>query len=450
MSVTHLFVLLHGVGGSRHDLTFLASQISSAFPDSCCHVVVSNEGKTTDGVDYGGARAALEVMALLKTRSFRTLSVVGHSLGGLYGRYMIGILDHLGVFQILFPLVFVSLAAPHLGARSMREQFRVGSAVDFLSRMMGRTTDQIMLNDKLSARCGYHALIAPYETAESKIPFPEPALDATGVQSDSVCVCSWSTPFLVSLAGGPFLRALSQFQCRLTYANLCGDVPVGFETAAIQFTNPSTSLAANYVVDCPLDHSPLPELPVHLSPRREPFPETPISRFSRQLSMKFFSKYQTKDLSTVNVAAPVHSSSSSMNETPTVTAPILQIAPIVAIAESSIPGGEQVVINTVVSPTAAVLPLTQILSPRLGLSDASVYGFVRQIHTNLNTLHWHRVAIRGRPLLAHTDIVVKSETINAKGKQIVADMILKLDRELKRSQSEQAVSFHASTEIKEL
>ena len=51
---------------------------------------------------------------------------------------------------------------------------------------------------------------------------------------------------------------------------------------------------------------------------------------------------------------------------------------------------------------------------------------VKKIHDNLNIhsqLKWHKYDCIGRLGLAHTDIVVRSETLNSKGKSIVKHVV---------------------------
>jgi len=286
--------------------------------------------------------------------------------------------------------------------------------------------------DRVSGRCGYHALIAPQEVSETKIPqSAESGSDlvnpvATAPTSTStVCTCVWSVPFLVALADGPFLQALSLFQCRLTYANLCGDVPVGFETAAIQFTNPLPHLAPDYVIDCPND--PTDNLPrIHQGAELSRSAEPPFYfRVSREISRRLTRTQETNEVPLSSIQGADESSDSSISDSGSPSS-----------RSSSSPGGRT-------APEPPKRPAADAKqTPRLGLSDTAVLESVCQIHTNLNTLSWRRVAVRGRPLLAHTDIVVKSETINAKGKQIVADLISKLDSELEGSQFSPSVRVH--------
>ncbi len=51
------------------------------------------------------------------------ISVIGHSLGGIYGRCLIGLMMEEGLFnpdvpRPIIPLNYISLATPHLGSRS--------------------------------------------------------------------------------------------------------------------------------------------------------------------------------------------------------------------------------------------------------------------------------------------------------------------------------------------
>jgi hypothetical protein len=110
--------------------------------DMIVHSVSCNEGKTTDGIARGGERLADEIVSVIRqemetrhpidpseeTNSIKeaTISILGNSLGGVYGRYAIAklaercvqespgcyILD--GRFRLMMN-VFCTTATPHLG-----------------------------------------------------------------------------------------------------------------------------------------------------------------------------------------------------------------------------------------------------------------------------------------------------------------------------------------------
>jgi hypothetical protein len=98
------------------------------------HAALCNEGKTTDGVQPGGERLVNEMVQVIRENMRRrrtksvTLSVLGNSLGGIYGRYAIarladmcepapddpGVLVLDGEYRIRCN-VFCTTATPHLG-----------------------------------------------------------------------------------------------------------------------------------------------------------------------------------------------------------------------------------------------------------------------------------------------------------------------------------------------
>jgi pimeloyl-ACP methyl ester carboxylesterase len=109
---THLVVLQHGLLGSKHDFArFVEIFRSLCQPEDALylHAAESNASsffQTYDGVDQGGQRLADEIQALaLKMPELQKLSMIGHSLGGLYNRYCIAILLARGFFDHVEPMV---------------------------------------------------------------------------------------------------------------------------------------------------------------------------------------------------------------------------------------------------------------------------------------------------------------------------------------------------------
>ncbi|POM59615.1 Cytochrome Oxidase Biogenesis (Oxa1) Family [Phytophthora palmivora] len=107
--------------------------------------------QTYDGVDLGGERLADEIQQLAaKMPKLQKLSMIGHSLGGLYNRYCIGLLLNRGFFDKIEPMNFVTLATPHLGIRRPR---RGATNVVFnalMPKIFSRTGAQLTLIDAAS------------------------------------------------------------------------------------------------------------------------------------------------------------------------------------------------------------------------------------------------------------------------------------------------------------
>jgi hypothetical protein len=152
--VTHFCFLVHGHRGLSRDLSYLQvvmqalakQQIrtmrkkknnSNFRHDMIVHNAVCNEGKTTDGVMKGGERLVEEMLQVMSDEMQKrntttsssehhvTVSVVGNSLGGLFGRYAVARLseklqqpDGSLLLNDTYPVhlnVFCTTATPHLG-----------------------------------------------------------------------------------------------------------------------------------------------------------------------------------------------------------------------------------------------------------------------------------------------------------------------------------------------
>lgn len=78
--------------------------------------------RTFDGVDACGERLAEEIRGVAAQHpELRRISVLGHSMGGLIGRYAAGRLydPSSGTMAGLAPCHFVAMATPHLGCDSI-------------------------------------------------------------------------------------------------------------------------------------------------------------------------------------------------------------------------------------------------------------------------------------------------------------------------------------------
>ena len=93
----HLVVLLHGIWGFDHQWARFAARLAAhpAAGALLVHAAAANASTATaDGVDACGRRAAAEVRRVVNSHpSLEEISIIGHSMGGLVARYMVGLLD---------------------------------------------------------------------------------------------------------------------------------------------------------------------------------------------------------------------------------------------------------------------------------------------------------------------------------------------------------------------
>jgi triacylglycerol esterase/lipase EstA (alpha/beta hydrolase family) len=132
----HLVVLVHGIYGNPDEvgtIRDILAERSSASHLVLVHSALSNYEKTTDGIVEGGKRLAREVNEWLADVKSHTatqkisLSFVGNSLGGLYCRYALALVDWTGIT----PAIFCTTATPHLGSGAPHTYLPIGSTLEF-------------------------------------------------------------------------------------------------------------------------------------------------------------------------------------------------------------------------------------------------------------------------------------------------------------------------------
>ena len=210
---THLFVLVHGLGGAPEDLSCLERGILKRAGSSAlvlkpgCNLAI----RSFDGVPNGAARIAAEIEATARAyrASLRTVSLVGNSLGGLYARHCAAQLYDAESRTIagLVPATYLTTATPHLGVGPFGYLGFFPSPVRALgARAMGATTKQLLLLD-----------------------------GDDGDDGDDV-------PLLLRMAdpSSEYVAALGAFERRCAYANATNDFLVAYETASLDPDAPET------------------------------------------------------------------------------------------------------------------------------------------------------------------------------------------------------------------
>lgn len=115
----HLVVLIHGLDGFSSDLEFIAKRLQQRFTTPLRTLSPKcNHWKTHDGIMNGAQRILECVLKELEHPGIKYISIIGHSLGGLYARCLVGLLYKHGVIpDKVIPINFITLATPHLGSR---------------------------------------------------------------------------------------------------------------------------------------------------------------------------------------------------------------------------------------------------------------------------------------------------------------------------------------------
>lgn len=154
----HLIVLVHGWMGNALEMDYLKEALRRQIPydDNSEHFLVHaatcNQGQTNDGIAAGGSRLAAEINTIVghlqenHVQADITLSLVGNSLGGLYGRYALSEIDWWSGDKqkrqrTLVPRLFVTTCTPHLGV-SQHTYIPIPRSLEYLIAQVMRGTGQ--------------------------------------------------------------------------------------------------------------------------------------------------------------------------------------------------------------------------------------------------------------------------------------------------------------------
>jgi predicted esterase len=91
----------------------MAKSLRAKHPEESLHILVAkrNSGSFTyDGIELGGERVCQEIEEEIdklakEGQEIKRISIVGYSLGGLIGRFAIGLLYSKGFFEKIKPVV---------------------------------------------------------------------------------------------------------------------------------------------------------------------------------------------------------------------------------------------------------------------------------------------------------------------------------------------------------
>jgi hypothetical protein len=199
----HLIVFIHGLDGTGNDFDNLEHLFLRHFnPDHPIETlkIMANSrfAQTYDGIESGSIRIWKEIMLKIDflNPNVKWISFVGHSLGGLYARYVVKLLDDCEIFHRIQPMYFVTLATPHLSVR--RPQTRPFNMIfQRLAQVVSKTTKELCLEDDIQSPLLYRMGTDDY-----------------------------------------FVNTLKKFQKRVLYSNISNDFQVFYSTSSISTFNP--------------------------------------------------------------------------------------------------------------------------------------------------------------------------------------------------------------------
>ena len=157
---THLFVLIHGLWGTPKHMSTIEDFIKESINDEVTkdQIVTLKPScfgfwKTYDGLELNAKKIIQEMfyeIESLKQKNkliVKRISFIGYSLGGLFSRYIIGLLNEIGFFELVEPVFFCTFATPHLGIHFFRNNFFDTIANNLGPYMFGKSGGQLFIAD---------------------------------------------------------------------------------------------------------------------------------------------------------------------------------------------------------------------------------------------------------------------------------------------------------------
>jgi len=158
----HYVFFQHGIWGDSGDFE-VCREVLARRPGIVCVPLVSNEHKTTDGVEMGGKRCANEITKHLETLPKGSqISFFCHSLGGIYVRYALRQIyqtdKHFMSSRGLKCRLLIFIASPHAGIGCSAWYIRIPSRLPVFKT----TRDMLLKSSTLVDLCdqdGIQALL---------------------------------------------------------------------------------------------------------------------------------------------------------------------------------------------------------------------------------------------------------------------------------------------------
>lgn len=225
----HVIVLQHGLHGFPGVFDYLIEQLTAKMPNEKLWFILPNQSRrfmqTHEDIRVGGQNIAetikSEVQAIVDRfgRRKRRFSILGHSLGGIYVRACIGVLEEQKWFttneDLIDPAVFFTVASPHLGTRPLLN----------MAGMQGTTPMALI------AALGGRVMSVAQPVCYVVLGFLRNGLGTAGQQ----LVLEDPDKLLVQMADKEslYIRGLKRFKRHCLFVNIANDMQVPFYTSSI-------------------------------------------------------------------------------------------------------------------------------------------------------------------------------------------------------------------------
>ena len=224
----HLVVLIHGVNGFASDCEYIGREIRKANAGRNIYIAAPtvNQGLSHDGILLGSKRYVRWIKTHIKRNpSITQLSIIGHSLGGLYARCIVGLLWKDNVLAPKGKLkghTLITLATPHLPPRQWDHLFGRKFGAWMLQALIGKSGKDLLLF--------HHGPRKSRHVSSNNVDGDADTNTSRSLEEDM--------PILQQMAVSPtYLDPLRNFTRLLTYANVKSDPVINYANAALSPTD---------------------------------------------------------------------------------------------------------------------------------------------------------------------------------------------------------------------
>lgn len=141
----HLIVIQNGLNSWHYSMNSIKMFLEEYLNEDYKIIIsdVNNFNKTWYGIEGCGKRLCLFVNDICKTYNVKYISFIGHSFGGLIIRNCIGHLNNMNFFDNVIPILYTSIATPHLGI------YYISKSGKFMAKyLIGSTGKELLIEDE--------------------------------------------------------------------------------------------------------------------------------------------------------------------------------------------------------------------------------------------------------------------------------------------------------------
>jgi hypothetical protein len=202
----HYILFLGGLSGSSYDLIALANNLETTLENIIIlKPTCNNFFRSWNGIKICATKVYNYLIENINELNYNIdskiqLSIIGQSMGGIVGRYVIYLLFMNSYFQTkIIPHTYISIVSPHLGAIELRQK------ISFVIPYLKLSAKELMMSD--------------------------------------------DNDLLYKMTSSKFIKSLSEFKYLYLYTNVRNDMHVPYFSSAIKNANENINIKKSEIIE---------------------------------------------------------------------------------------------------------------------------------------------------------------------------------------------------------